>query len=418
MPDYRLGWTPPPRPDWVQKINDEGNCMNISGVVPLDEDSLISAAKRATGLEDFGSDEWREPFRVLIKSFEEDAALNLIGRIRTRSEILQLLEARLQIEDTYKRHPEIDDEIIKEPLFIVGQGRSGSSFLQNLLAEDPDNGSLMQWEIIYPCPPPEAATHKTDPRIARAHLAIDQWNRVAPTLPSMHEFAGHMPMEDCQALGLDFMSPSWFGSLGQASSYDAYAMAHSYESALRYHKRLLKLLQWKNPRERWLLKDNTHIDRVETLFKVYPDARLIWPHRDPVRAMASVVSLLGTIQWSRSDFPFKGGSFEYVLDPKYAAARLEAFIDKIESGIVPKGRLYNLQYADLVRDPIGTVAGLYQYFGIEFTPTARDALQSYLDNNPRESRPAHKLHTVPDEETKGRRAAFRRYQEYFGVASE
>ncbi|MET0658263.1 MAG: hypothetical protein ABW110_08930 [Steroidobacteraceae bacterium] len=100
-------WTPPPRPDWVARINHEGESMDIRGVVPLDEASLIDAAVRSTGLCDFGTDEWREPFRILLQSLEEDAELNLLGRLRTRSDILQRLKGRLQIEDTYKRHPEM-----------------------------------------------------------------------------------------------------------------------------------------------------------------------------------------------------------------------------------------------------------------------------------------------------------------------
>src|SRR5262249_23761253 len=160
-----------------------------------DPDSLIASAMRSTGLSDFGDDDWREPFELVVKSMEEEADLNLMGRLRTRSEILQLLEARLQIEDWYKRHPEIDDEAVSEPRFIVGQGRSGTSVLSNVLDAPPDNCAPKHWELIFPCPPPEQETYLTDPRIERGHQLIDQWNRVTPTIASMHEFAGHMPME-------------------------------------------------------------------------------------------------------------------------------------------------------------------------------------------------------------------------------
>src|SRR5271169_4110496 len=101
--DHSQEWQPPPRPEWVQRINEEGYCMNISGVVPLDEKSLLESAMRSTGLSDFGADDWREPFQVLIKSLDEEADLNLMGRLWTRLDLLILLEARLQIEDTYKR---------------------------------------------------------------------------------------------------------------------------------------------------------------------------------------------------------------------------------------------------------------------------------------------------------------------------
>ena len=296
--DHREQWQAPPRPEWVQRINEEGECMDIAAVVPLDENSLLDSARRATGLSDFGADDWYEPFQVLIKSLEEEAELNLMGRLRTRSELLQLLQARLQIEDTYKRHPEIAEEQIVQPLVIVGQGRSGTSYLINILSENPANGVLKHWEAMFPCPPPEAATYQTDPRIEKCHKLIDQWNRVTPTLTSMHEFAGDVPMECCQVMALNFMSASWFDSLGQVASYDAYIAQQDPEPALRYHQRVMKLLQWKNPRRHWVFKDPTHIDRLQAMLKVYPDACFIWPHRDPVRALASTVSFLGTIQWA------------------------------------------------------------------------------------------------------------------------
>src|SRR5262245_18819361 len=132
--DHKLEWTPPERPEWVQRINDEGAHMDIEAVVPLDEESLLASAMRNTGLKDFGAEDWREPFGVFIEALKEEAALNLLGRIRTRQDFLQFLEARLQIEQTYKEHPEIDDEEIRQPIIIIGQGRSGTTLLHKLLA--------------------------------------------------------------------------------------------------------------------------------------------------------------------------------------------------------------------------------------------------------------------------------------------
>lgn len=414
----QAGWTPPPRPEWVARLNEEGRCMDIAGVVPIDEDSLLRSAMRSTGLSDFGADDWREPFRVLIKSINDEAELNLLGRLRTRSELLQLLEARLQIEDTYKRNPEIADQEIHQPIVIVGQGRSGTSMLQNLLSAHPDNGTIMAWEAIFPCPPPEAATYRTDPRIARAHQLIDQWNRVTPTLVSMHEFAGDVPMECCQVLGMNFMSNTWFDTLAQVPSYDRYMASADMLPALRYHERVLKLLQWKNPRKHWVLKDPMHLDRMETILKVYPDACFVWPHRDPVRALASTVSLLGTLQWGRSDHPFKGGSFEYVIDPNLSAARFNAAIERLDAGIVPERQFHNVLYADLVSDPLAAVAAMYAHFGIALSHEGRSALQAYVDTHPREARPVHKVDLGSDEVRSRERAAYQRYQTHFGVPTE
>ena len=418
--DHRLQWQPPVRPEWVQRINEEGQCMNISGVVPLDENSLLEAAMLSTGLSDFGNDEWRDPFRVLIKSLEEEGELNLMGRLMARSEILMLLEGRLRIEDTYKHHPEIEEEQIAKPIIIIGQGRSGTSFMQNVLAHNSDAGALMHWEAMFPCPPPEKATFRTDPRIAKAHKLVNQWTRVTPTLESMHEFAGDLPFEDMSIQAFNFMAPSLFDCMGQVARYDALVFdpTWDWEPAFRYHKRVLKLLQWKNPRKNWILKDPLHFDRIESILKVYPDACFVWPHRDPVRSLASVVSIIGTIQWGRSDHPFKGGSLEYMTDPNMSAGRFNRVLDQLESGVIPAKQIYNLFYKDLVADPMGIIDAMYDHFGIPVSDAGRAGMVRYLVENPRDSRPPHKFNAGSDEAVARARTAFARYQDFFKIPIE
>ena len=392
--------------------------MNIRAVVPLDSDSLIRSATTSTGLSDFGTTEWEEPLHVLTHALDEEAQLNLVGRIRTRSELLQLLEARLQIENAYHLHPEIEQEVIKQPLIIVGQSRSGTSLLHNILWQDPAHGVLKHWEEVFPCPPPEAATYLTDPRIERAHQLVTQCNRITPTMASMHEFAAQLPMECCVVLGMSFMSQSWFDSMGQVPTYDAFLAHRDLTPAYEYHRRVLKLLQWRNPRKRWVLKDPTHLDRIEALLAVYPDALTVWPHRDPSVAMSSVVSLLGTVQWGRTDYPFNNSSFEFVLDPFAAARRLEVFIDKIDRGIVPADQLFNVTYTNLVRDPLGAVKALYAHFSLELTAEAIAAMDRYLTTHPRDARPMHAKSRASSEELAADQAAFAKYRKYFQIEPE
>lgn len=411
-------WVPPPRPEWVQKANEEGKFMNLSGVVPLTSASFIEAAQNATGLRDFGEDSWREPFEVLCKSMDEEAELNLIGRLRARCEILQHLEARLRIEQTYKDHPEIEDEQISKPLIVVGQGRSGTSFLLNVFMANPDMGVMKTWEGMFPCPPPEKASYLTDPRIEAADHLIRQNDRVTPSITSMHEFAGDLPLECLQIFGMSFTSAAWFNSMGQVPTYTNYISKVDHVHAYRYHKRVLKLLQWKNPRKHWVLKDPTHLDRMPTALKVYPDACFVWPHRDPVKALASMVSLIGTVQWGRSDHPFAHGSWDFVVDADFAASRLDAVIEQLESGKVPKSQLFNMPYADLVGDTLGAMERMYAFFGIEFSTAGRAGITQYLHENPRTARPAHQFNKGPDDMIQLERQAFRRYQEYFDVPSE
>ena len=418
--DHRLQWVPPSRPEWVKGINNEGYCMDIKGVVPLDENSLLETAKRNTGLEDFGSDEWREPFQCLIKSLNDEAELNLMGRLMTRSEILMLLEGRLRIEDTYKKHPEIDDEEIVKPVIIVGQGRSGTSFLQNVLAHNVDFGALMHWEAMFPCPPPEAESYTSDSRIDVAHKRICQWSRVTPGLDSMHEFSARLPHEDMAIMGFNFMAPSFFDCMGQVSSYDAMVFNPSWdwEPAFKYHKKVLKLLQWKNPRKHWVLKDPLHFDRMSTILKVYPDACFVWPHRDPVRALASLVSIIGTIQWGRSDHPFKGGSLEYMTDPFASAARFNSVLDQIERNEIPASQLFNLNYKDLVANPVGQVEKMLSQFDIELSAAGRQSMQQYLSDNPRDAMPPQQFNAGSPEAIQRAKQAFDRYQKYFNVPTE
>ena len=392
--------------------------MNISGVVPLDEQSLVESAIRATGLSDFGDNDWREPFLILVKSLEEEADLNLMGRIRTRSELLQLLEARLQIEDTYKRHPEIEEEVISQPIFVVAQGRSGTSFLLNVLAAHPDNGVMQHWENFFPCPPPEKANYESDPRIERADQLIKQWVRVTPEIASMHEFGGRIPFECTHTMALAFRALGWFGALGQTASYAQYIVQQDITIALRYQERVLKILQWKNPRRHWVLKDILLLEHVDSILKVHPNACIVLTHRDPVRALASMVNLVGTFQWGRSDHPFQGHSLEFITDPTISAQRLNTLIDQIEQGVVPKERICSLQYKDLVADPMATIETMYRHFEIPLTAEGRHAMQKYLTDNPRDERPPHRFKAGSEDAIAKARKAYKRYQDYFNVQSE
>ena len=416
--DPRRAWVPPPRPDWVKRINEEGECMDIRSVVPLDPKSLIQSAIRETGYSDFGVDDWREPFEVLCESFDEDADLNLLGRIRVRSELLLLLQNRLQIEAVYKEHPQIDDEQIVKPLMIIGQGRSGTSFLLNLLSASPQNGNVMTWEAMFSCPPPQTATYLTDARIEKAHKLADSWNRVAPELISMHEYSGHIPQEDVPLVAHSFRSVGWFMVMGQLNRYVQYMAKADLEPGYRYHKRILKLLQWRNPRKQWVLKNSACLEELRDILEVYPDVCLVWPHRDPTKSVASTVSVIGTMLWANTDRPFKGAFLDQYMDPHGAAKRLTDVIDLMESGVLPKERVYNLLYRDLIADPVETAAKIHAYFKLPFGAESRAALEEYMRQNPREKRPPHKVSAQTQAAVERDRPAFKRYQDYFGVPDE
>lgn len=411
----REAWKPPPRQDWVARFNAEADNLDTREIVPLNLPSLIASATANTGLSDFGDDDWRKHVEFVCVALDDEADLSFIGRVAARAHLLNILEGRLRIEDAYHRHPEIDDEVIAEPIFIIGNGRSGTSMLQNLLAEDPANGYLATWEAMYPVPFDETVDD-SDARTAKADRLIRFWERIVPESTAVHEFTGIVPAECVQIQSYSGLS-RWFALLGQIGSYTHYMATADWAPGYRYHKRVLKLLQWYRPRERWLLKAPSHIMRLPLLFNEYPDASLLWPHRDPVQSVASFTNLAGTWNWISSDRP-RVASWEHLTDPHIAAKMLEVPIGWLESGQIPAERIVHVLYNDLVDDPLGTVESIYHHYGWEFGHRGRAAIEAYLANHPRSTRPVHTYAKGTDEIVDYERSVFKRYTDYFNVPPE
>lgn len=411
----KASWQPPKRPDWVARVNEEGKHLDIAGIVPLDESSLIATATANTGLSDFGADDWREPFRRLLNSYNTESNLNLIGRIMTRSDLLMFLEARLRVEDAYKRHPEISEQEIRKPFFIFGQGRSGTSILHILLSLDPQNRTTYGWDSTFPV---EFKIGEQDLRREIADARISMWNRVTPEIYAMHRFGGDEPAECIQIESLSLRTPAWLNLLGLAPSYNAYISKEDYCLSYEYLKRVLKLLQWQSPGKRWVLKSPEAISTLPQLLKVFPDVQFIWPHRDPIKAVSSGVSLIGTLTWIRSDQRPVSGAFDRVVDPAHMALGLNRAIDWIEEGIVPKAQLCNIQYAELISNPVETLESIYAYFGVSCSEAFIANVANYFRENPREKHPAHSYSTGSAEEVSAERQLLKRYQAYFNVPTE
>ena len=408
-------WSPPGHPDWLEAMNREGSYFNLEAVVPLDEASLIHHACATTGLDDFGDDSWRVPFAVLVKALGDEAQLTLMGRLMARSDILFWLSTRLQVVDLLKRHPEILDQPVPAPMFIVGLPRSGTSILFELLAQDPDVGVPMMWEALQPCPPPEAASYQSDQRIDVADKLFTQWNRVAPEFATMHEMRGDIPSECGLLMAGSFISDH-IASLHQTPSYSAWTAGADFLPVYQYHKQILQILQWKNPRRRWLLKAPEHQVHLDTLLEVYPDARIVQTHRDPLKCMASTTSLMGTLYYMRSDQPFQAEMFENIIMGEATAGRLEHVMNQREDGTVPAANIADSRYQDLMDDPLGCIESIYAHFDMTLSAEARENMARYLEGKPKGKFGAH-AYTVDGSRQK-ERALFQRYQTQYNVPDE
>ncbi len=408
-------WTAPEQPLWLQTVNQEGGYFNLQAVVPLDEASLIAHARQTTGLTDFGDDAWREPFSVLVKALEEEAQLTLMGRLMARNDIILWLSTRLQVTATLSANPEILEQEIEAPMVITGLPRSGTSILFELLAQDPDAGVPLTWEAMMPCPPPEQATYETDPRIPVAHQLATQWSRVAPTFASMHEMGGTIPSECGQLMVGTFISDQ-IAALHQTPSYSMWCAKADYLPVYQYHKSILQILQWKNPRVRWLLKAPEHQVHLETLLAVYPDARIVQTHRDPIKCMASTTSLIGTLYSMRSDQPFNAELFENIIMGEATAQRLEHVIEQRASGTVPAANIVDSRYQDLMDDPMACIERIYDHFDMTVSDEARTKMLAYLAGKPKGQFGKHEY--AVDAKRSEERALFRRYQQLYKVPDE
>ena len=383
--------------------------------MPLDKQSLVTHACADTGLDDFGDDGWREPFTVLLKSLEEEAQLTLMGRLMARNDIILWLSTRLQVVDVLKHYPEILEQEVLAPMVIVGLPRSGTSILFELLSQDPEVGVPQTWEAIMPCPPPEKASYDTDSRIEQAHNLVTQWNRVAPEFAAIHEMGGRIPAECGQIMAGTLISDQ-IAALHQTPSYSIWCAQADYRPVYEYHKQILQILQWKNPRKRWLLKAPEHQVHLDTLLQVYPDARVVQTHRDPIKCMASTTSLMGTLYYMRSDQPFNAEMFENIIMGEPTAQRLENVIAQRESGVVPAANIADSRYQDLMDDPMACIEKIYSHFQMMLSDEAKSRMLAYLEGKPKGKFGAHAYEV--DQERSKDRPLFRRYQELYDVPDE
>jgi hypothetical protein len=415
--DRRENWAPPPRPEWVQRVNDECSGLDIRSVVPLDEQSLLDTARHNTGLSDFAEDGWREHFRVLLEAIDKEARLHFIGRVLTRSDFLIYLQARLRIVDWYARHPEVNDEKIETPILILGFGRSGTTILFEILAQDPQFRVVKKWEALFPCPPPETATYLADPRIGLAEKISSFSENIIPEFKSMHKLGGNLPVESVEFVYLTFLSEV-FPIAFQVPSYARYLARQDLRYTFGWHKKVLKLLQSRHAGRHWLLKGPSHLPYLPELLSTYPDAKIVFTHRDPIVSADSVVSMQGTLYWWRTNHPWGDGTVENWVPAGERARLWDGIIDQMDSGAIARQNITNFQYDDFMRDPMASIRRIYADLGLTLQCGVEERMRAYLAARPQEQFGKHRYNTSPESVIAAERRVYRRYQEYFGVPNE
>lgn len=346
----------------------------------LDEEGLHEIARKATGLSDFGDPGYLEPFRVLLGALEGEADLHAFGRFMTRRLLISLLISRLRLEELIRQHPEILAEEIDRPIVIGGLPRTGTTHLMNLLSRDPRIRSLPFWESLEPFPDPDEgpAPDGRDPRIERCERALAFQTSAMPLLPAMHEFEPELPHEEIQLMAMQF-STQLFEASYCIPSYRDWMIGRSQTPAYRHLERCLKALQWIRGPRRWVLKTPQHLENLLPLFEVFPDARFVQTHRDPVRV---AVSLCTMIAYGRRMNTRRSRLDAHALARDWVERQI-GWLDRsiVDRPKLPAGQLMDVHFHAFMSDQIGTVERVFEFAGHPLDHSARSQIEAFIATN-------------------------------------
>jgi hypothetical protein len=390
--------------------------------MPLEAEALLAAAREATALDDFGDAPLREPLGLLTASLRNEVPLSAGGRAAAARRLQALLSTRLRLQALWRRRPQILEQPLVAPWFIVGLPRTGTTFLHRLLANDAGLRTAPLWELMNPLPlgersDPEAPQPEPDPRIALAEQALAALHRAAPDLQAMHEMHAQAPDEELNLLALGFASMGFEFSFGVPSYVQAYAR-QDHQAGYAFFRRVLQTLQWlhgerEQPRP-WLLKAPSHMEQLRPLLQVFPDATVIHTHRDAATATVSLASLTASGRRAYIERP----------DPQLVGRQMSAAVERLLRALdrdraEGDARFLDVQFAELMRDPIALVQRLYAARWRTLSTEAEAAMCAWLAANPRGKHGTHAYEAADfGIDLAERRAALAFYHRRFGVPQD
>jgi len=357
------------------------------------EQAVIEEARRITGLDDFGGDAFFPNLRALIASMEGDAALNDYGRVFARQTLVGRLIDRLRAQALFDQHPEILEREIGPQLFVVGPARSGTTRVHRMIAADPRFAFLRDWEVNFPVPNEKAfaarAADEPDPRIDRARRAHALFGRMNPVNLAIHGLDAEAPEEEIGLLNLSFCGlmleaqrfiPTYGWSCFEADQ------THAYE----YMKQMIQLVSWfrdDDERRPWVFKSPQHMQDLDALMAVFPDAKIVFTHRDMGKVVPSNCSMNWNLTILGSDHTDPEAMGEYLH------RKILAQIEKVErerASIVPPDQQIDVRYTDLGRDWQAEFRRIYDFMGMPFDATAIAAIEAWTAGDQTHSAGGHR----------------------------
>ncbi len=383
----------------------------------FNKDSVIAEARARTGgLEDFGEPQFLDGLERFVDSLENDARLNAIGQHIAKGRVTQHVLNRLNYVNDRKLYPAIAEQKIVKPVFIIGLGRTGSTILHDILAQDPASRAPLTWEVTYPSPPPRTATFGTDPRIAQTEAGFPPMDFRREKFKAMHPMGAQLSQE-CVVMMGDTMSTPLFHNQFRVPTYQDWVDTADRSHVYAFHKQQLQHLQSGHRLDRWVLKTGAHMWGLDHLLATYPDARIVFTHRDPVKSLTSYASLTALVREMGSDHVDK---FEVAEDwNARLTAKLQQAVAIRAAKDYPDAVFYDMKFADFVRDQFAVVQQIYDAFDLPLSDEAAARMKWFIADNPQGK---HGIHRYEAHEygidPAVVRAQFRPYIERFDLKPE
>jgi hypothetical protein len=352
----------------------------------FDSGALKHQAAAALSRDSFGHDPFEANFDHFLRALDREGQLTPQGRAITEAEILALLRNRLEIAEYVAAHPAVLEEPIARPVFLMGLPRSGTTFLQNLFAQDPQLRTPCTWETLRPCPPPSAEPASVSRRIAAASRHLNQWRENVENFDATHLIDVTGPDECALLLSIAFAQVGFQNYLRVPSYFDWLLDQGDLRPAYELHKTILQLLQFQSPRRRWVLKYPNHMLAIPELRSLHPNAAFIVTHRDPVQTLASLCALTQSYRAGRyADQDPHGIGQEMLHFVQRHIDRMLACRDAAggEDGLI------DIDYYRLVADPAAAVGDIYVRLELAMPAAVQHELAGWIARNPKGKRGRH-----------------------------
>jgi hypothetical protein len=334
-------------------------------------EDIVAAAVRTTGMSDFGGTAHEEGLRVLVEDLNSpEAGLTPRGNYFQRSEVKSALVGVLLTQAQFVAHPEHGDVPIERPVFLMGLPRTGTTALHRYLHADPTTQGLEMWLTQYPQPRPPRETWESDPIFTAMQTAFTAHHTDSPEFMGIH-YMDATTVEECWRLLRQTGKSNSYESLANLPRYTDWLQGQSWTDAYARHKQNLQLVGLNDPEKRWILKNPSHMTALDALMTVYPDALVIYTHRDPVTCIASSASLSAETTVGHSD-TYVGGVIGHTQLDLWSRS-FHAFHDARPK--YDQAQFADVAFKDLRDDPIGVTRGIYEQFGLEWTPEVQTAIE-------------------------------------------